>query len=190
MLRAEPTTTTAYEVRPATGADLPAWHAHQRASLADNGVGGPYFAPIAPEHAEARFTPDRLEGARVRLSLGLDQPDWLRVFLLLADGEVIGHADLAGGRIPAELHRTTVGLGLARAHHRRGLGTRLMRAAIDWARGAGLAWMDLGVFHGNEPAIALYRKLGFVEVGRSPDRFRVGEASLTDISMTLQLGAR
>lgn len=178
-----------YEIKAATADDLPAWHAHLRATLGDNGREGRYFTPFTREQSEQRFTPQRLDDARTRLSRRVDELDWLRVFLIVTSGgAVVGHADLSGGKIPSELHRTTLGLGIERAHHRRGLGQRLMTAAIDWATASGLAWMDLGVFAGNDPAIALYQKLGFVEVGRAEDRFRVGDVALTDVLMALRLG--
>ena len=35
---------------------------------------------------------------------------------------------------------------------------------------------------------ALYARLGFVELGRTPDRFRVDGHRLEDVSMTLRIG--
>jgi ribosomal protein S18 acetylase RimI-like enzyme len=72
----------------------------------------------------------------------------------------------------------------------RKLGESLMRHAISWARSEALVWMDLNVLDGNVPAIALYRKLGFVETGRVTDRFRIDGASIGDLSMTLDLRVR
>lgn len=180
-----------YSVRAATLDDLDDWHAHLRATLSENGRGGRFFMPFTLEQAEQRFTPERVATARDRLARPLEEVDWLRVFLLVTEaGKVAGHADLNGGKIVSELHRTTLGLGVESMHHRRGLGTRLVAAAIEWAVANGLSWMDLGVFAGNDRAIALYRKLGFVETGRADDRFRVGDVALTDISMTLRLARR
>lgn len=179
---------SAYEIRAAHVDDLDAWHAHLAATLGENGVDGRYFTPFTEEQSQTRFTPERLALAKTRLARSTGELDWLRVFLAVtAEGAVVGHADLSGGKIASELHRTTLGLGVERRHHRRGLGERLMTTAIAWARNEGLVWMDLGVFAGNDPAIALYQKLGFVEIGRALDRFRVGDAALTDISMTLRL---
>lgn len=49
----------------------------------------------------------------------------------------------------------------------RGVGTALMRAAIDLAeRWLQLRRLELTVYPDNEPAIRLYRKFGFVEEGR------------------------
>lgn len=48
---------------------------------------------------------------------------------------------------------------------RTGLGWRLMQAAMREARGRGGETMFLEVDGGNEPALGLYRKLGFEKVG-------------------------
>jgi putative acetyltransferase len=48
----------------------------------------------------------------------------------------------------------------------RGLGTRLMREAVDYAdRWLGLRRLELTVFTDNAPALALYRRFGFVVEG-------------------------
>ena len=46
------------------------------------------------------------------------------------------------------------------------MGTALVRAAIDWARGQGLHKLCLEVFAHNAAGIAMYRKCGFIEEGR------------------------
>ncbi|MGF6753393.1 RimJ/RimL family protein N-acetyltransferase [Paraburkholderia sp. GAS42] len=50
----------------------------------------------------------------------------------------------------------------------RGVGTALLKAAVECADGSlALRRLELTVFVDNAPAIALYRKFGFVEEGRS-----------------------
>lgn len=49
---------------------------------------------------------------------------------------------------------------------RMGAGIALGRALIEWAQAAGRGVMRLGVAQGNEPAISLYRGLGFRPTGR------------------------
>jgi RimJ/RimL family protein N-acetyltransferase len=70
----------------------------------------------------------------------------------------------------------------------RGAGSALVRAAIDWSRGQGLHKLSLEVFAHNEAAIALYRKSGFAEEGRSPQQYRRAGGELWDsIVMGLML---
>jgi ribosomal protein S18 acetylase RimI-like enzyme len=175
-------------VRLAGAADVAAFRAYLQTTIGDNGLGGAYASPFSEADQRARFTIEREEEQRQAAAAPLTETSWMRLFLAEDEsGRIVGHADLNGGEIPSELHRCRLGLGVVRELHRRGIGEALLRAAIAWARDAGLAWMDLGVFDGNPGAIALYRKVGFVEVGRVVDRYRVGDVPLTDIVMALRL---
>lgn len=126
-----------------------------------------------------------------RIRAGLARPlaavDWQRWWCLTDGGEVRGHVDLRGSPIVAGLHRAQLGIGLERGWRRRGWGEGLMRTALGWAADQGLAWVDLGVFSENAPARALYRKLGFEEVGIVEDAFRVDGTSLDDVAMVFRL---
>jgi GNAT superfamily N-acetyltransferase len=178
-----------YRIRLAREGDLPAWREFLHAQLLENGRGGVFFAPRSSRSARAGNEAERLAERRLALARRLDEPGWLRVFLVDdGAGWIVGHADLTGGSLESELHRCRLGIGLREGHRRRGVGEALLSTAIEWARDAGLAWMDLGVFEPNPPAQALYRKLGFVEVGRTPDRFRIDGTSITDVLMALDLG--
>ena len=83
------------------------------------------------------------------------------------DGRVVGHAGLELYR-PGRAHGAHLGLRVHDAYHGRGVGTALLRALTGCADGAlGLRRVELTVFADNAPAVALYRKFGFVEEGRS-----------------------
>lgn len=125
-----------------------------------------------------------------RLSLPLDAPGWQRWFGAWVDSgtRIVAHVDLKGDALVSGLHRCELGLGIERSHRGRGLGRRLMQVAIDFARDAPtLDWLDLKVFAHNTPARALYRSLGFAEIGTVADRFRIGSASIDDVLMTLDV---
>jgi RimJ/RimL family protein N-acetyltransferase len=117
----------------------------------------------------------------------VDEAFWLRTWGVSQDGHIIGHLDLHGGRMPSEAHRAMLGMGIERAHRGQGHGRGLLAAAIAWAREAGLAWLDLGVFAHNPRARALYRSVGFVEVGTTRDRYRVDGRQIDDVAMALRL---
>jgi RimJ/RimL family protein N-acetyltransferase len=68
-----------------------------------------------------------------------------------------------------------------RAWRGRGVGTRLVEAAIEWARERGLHKLTLSVFPHNTAAIGLYRKLGFVEEGRLARHIRRANGELWDL---------
>ena len=56
-------------------------------------------------------------------------------------------------------------LAVEKAHRRRGLGRKLMNAAIDRCRAEGCAFLSLEVRVSNAPAIRLYESLGFRPCG-------------------------
>jgi putative acetyltransferase len=101
--------------------------------------------------------------------------------------EIVGHLDLHGGRLASEFHRAMLGMGVERGSRGKGHGRALLAAAIEWARDAELAWLDLGVFAHNHRARALYAAAGFVEVGITRDRFRVDDVAIDDVAMALAL---
>jgi RimJ/RimL family protein N-acetyltransferase len=94
---------------------------------------------------------------------------------------------VAGDEIVGLLHVEATGFGfgelgmlVARDWRGRGVGSALVEAAIGWARDRGLHKLSLSVFAHNEAAIALYRKLGFVEEGRRVKHFRRANGELWD----------
>lgn len=69
-----------------------------------------------------------------------------------------------------------------------GWGLRLITEALSWARQCPtIEWIDLYVFVHNKPAIDLYTKVGFLEVGRVADMFRVKGQKIEDIQMVINL---
>lgn len=73
-----------------------------------------------------------------------------------------------------------LGMLVQRDWRGRGVGSALLREAIEWARGQGLHKLCLEVFAHNEAAIGLYRACGFVEEGRRPGQYRRASGELWD----------
>jgi RimJ/RimL family protein N-acetyltransferase len=168
------------------GDDPDAYARHIVDHMAESGRGGlPHFA------ISRLWSRDDVRAGFVsRLSKPLDEPLWGRTWLLVEGASrVVGHLELRGGRVPAEMHRATLGMGILRAHTGRGHGRRLVDAAVCWARdAAGLTWIDLGVFASNAPARKLYARMGFLEIGRREDAFHLDAGpQVDDIQMALRL---
>lgn len=152
---------------------------------AESGRGEWHFMPFAPDDSRG---PGGLDDRR--LDLPLDAPGWQRWFVALDEqrARIVGHVDLKGEVLVTALHRCELGIGIERSHRSRGLGKRLMQQAIDFARGADTVhWLDLKVFAHNTPARALYRSLGFEEIGTVTDRFRIEGTRIDDVLMTLDV---
>lgn len=62
-------------------------------------------------------------------------------------------------------HRGTVALSVAKSYWHRGIGTAMLSEIIGYARNSGIAVLELTVREDNVHAIALYKKLGFVQIG-------------------------
>jgi len=167
-------------------ADLPALVSHISRHSAESGKDGDVIfrprASDAPVDDMATIERHKLGWAQT-----LEEPYWLRTWGAIVGDRIVGHVDLHGGRMPSEFHRAMLGMGVERGHRGRGLGRALLETAIAWARDAGLAWIDLGVFAHNPRARALYASAGFVEVGVTLDRFRVDGISIDDVAMALAL---
>lgn len=167
------------------GSDPDVYARHVVAHVAESGrEGAPHFAITRTIGRE-----EVRENLLMRLLRELDEPLWGRAWMLLDEHErAVGHLELRGGRVGAELHRATLGMGIMAPHRGAGHGRRLVETSIAWARRAGLAWIDLGVFAGNTPARRLYASLGFREIGTRPDAFRLDAGvAVDDVMMVLAL---
>jgi len=105
-------------------------------------------------------------------------------FASSADGAVVAVAD---GQIVGMIHVAAsrhgfgeFGMLVDRAWRGRGVGSALVLAAVDRARGQGLHKLCLEVFAHNTAAIALYRKCGFAEEGRRVKQYRRASGELWD----------
>jgi L-phenylalanine/L-methionine N-acetyltransferase len=83
------------------------------------------------------------------------------------EGRVVGHSHLEVATA-RRAHCGSVGFAVHDAYQGRGVGSALMAAIVECADlSLGLRRLELEVFADNAPAIALYRKFGFVVEGRS-----------------------
>jgi len=155
-----------FEMRPATPED-----ARAMAEL---------FAAVAEERDGIAAEPPVDVGARTAQ------------FAASADATLVAVAgDNVVGNIHVEASRFgfgELGMNVAREWRGRGVGSALLRAAIERAREQGLHKLSLEVWPHNEAALALYRKFGFVEEGRRVEHYRRASGELWDaIVMGLRL---
>ena len=82
---------------------------------------------------------------------------------------------------PSSSHVADLGLMVAAAHRRRGIGTALMLAAEEWASTAGVSKLELHVFPHNSGAIALYEKLGYEREGLRRGQYASADGRMRDV---------
>jgi putative acetyltransferase len=97
------------------------------------------------------------------------------------DGEVVGDISLVyGDRTPRRRHVGQLGIVVHDDWQGRGIGTALMKAAVDLAdRWLNLNRLELTVYTDNRPAIALYEKYGF-DIEGTLRRYAYREGSYVD----------
>jgi RimJ/RimL family protein N-acetyltransferase len=179
-----------FTIRLATPADAPAFFEHTHRHFAESGRDGdPIFTPMEElGHWNKETMVPRWEKS---WELPVTEAGWERTWLVESAGRVVGHADLKNSGLSTSLHRAVYGIGLERSARGHGLGRSLTQTLLDWAEAQpSLYWMELYVFANNAPALALYRKMGFAEIGRTPDLFRVHGQSIDDIHMAKRLRER
>jgi RimJ/RimL family protein N-acetyltransferase len=124
-------------------------------------VEGDKIATEPPVDIEARASNWHLEGTLVAV----------------AGTEIVGSLHVEASRFGFG----EIGMVVVREWRRRGVGSALLAAAIEWSRDYGLHKLSLGVFPHNDAAIALYRRFGFVEEGRRLNHIRRANGELWDV---------
>jgi RimJ/RimL family protein N-acetyltransferase len=109
------------------------------------------------------------------------------VFVAEDDGRIVGRLSIARDQHPASRHVADLGLMVAMSHRRRGIGTKLLEAAVDWARHSEVRKLELHVFPHNEPAIKLYEEFGFVQEGYRRGHYRRGNEYVDAILMAYEV---
>jgi RimJ/RimL family protein N-acetyltransferase len=174
------------DIKELTPLSFPALAEHFMRHRAESGADGVHFMPFAPDD------PNGPTGACAdRAFWPVDKPGWQRWFCAhnTDSGNIVGHVDLKSDPLRAGLHWCHLGIGIEAEYRGQGLGDRLMDVAIGFVEAhPGLACIELRVFSGNTPAIALYRKKGFTELGTLKDRFRLQGRSIDDIVMVRLIG--
>jgi ribosomal protein S18 acetylase RimI-like enzyme len=101
--------------------------------------------------------------------------------------EVVGWCDIQAPWHDTLKHSGSVGMGLLPAYRRRGLGTQLLTRCMDAAKAAGMTRIELEAREDNRHALALYRKLGFVQEGIKARGMRIHGQYVNTVMMALLL---
>ncbi|MDE2256459.1 MAG: GNAT family N-acetyltransferase [Xanthomonadaceae bacterium] len=164
--------TSALSIRPARVADAPLVCAAERETARVPG----HLVSLPEEFSEEAFARKIAELAEMGSYLVAE-----------CNGAVVGHAllDFAGPQ-SALAHVRTLTIVVHPPNTRQGIGSALMNALLDWARGhPQVERVELRVRATNAAAIHLYEKCGFAEESRFRRRLKLPDGSwLDDIGMT------
>ena len=141
---------TAVAVRPIEHRDIPGFHAAVAAVVAER----LWLARVTPFPLEqtAQFVTRTIERGHPQ-------------FVADDGGRVVGWCDVVPSPREVSPHVGVLGMGVRAGWRGRGIGRRLIGAALDAAQ-ARFEQVDLDVYAGNAAAHRLYRAAGFVEQGR------------------------
>lgn len=110
----------------------------------------------------------------------LDDPNGLAMVAVI-DGKIVSSAGVKAAKMRRRAHVAELGISILARYCDRGLGGKLMDRLIAFAeRSPGIEKVALSVYAHNTRAIALYKKHGFVEEGRSPRAMRYADGRYAD----------
>ena len=141
------------------------------------------IVPIAAEHIEAFHRVLDLVARERKYLAFLEAPplDQVRAFVMnniaqnhvqfvaLAEGKLVGWADVLPNDRPIHAHVGFLGIGLLPCFRGRGLGAALIAAVLQEGFSRGFVRIELTVRADNARAIALYEKFGFEREGTCRD---------------------
>lgn len=100
------------------------------------------------------------------------------------NGELTGVCEVS--RVSAKqrfCHRAAIALVVLKQYWGLGIGTIFMNDAIAWGKEKGYEQLELGVVKGNEKALALYQRLGFVITGETRNALKYRDGTYADESI-------
>lgn len=132
------------------------------------------------------------------IKLSIEQKkEWINYFLtnenslLLItefEDEIIGNIDLTGNRRKIMEHTAVIGMGMLKEWRNYGLGTALLKLAIEWAKeNSILELLWLQVYTDNELGLGLYKKFGFEENGIMKNFFKQDGKYYDNLTMTMNV---
>lgn len=103
------------------------------------------------------------------------------------DGKIVGSSTLIRGKYKKIAHTALFGITILNQYTNLGIGTQMLDAVIKHAKGHGIEKIELEVFEDNLPALKLYRRCGFVVVGKKENYIKTNDYYHNLLIMTKSL---
>lgn len=95
------------------------------------------------------------------------------MLLAFVDGKIVGSSGITSlGNKYKIRHRADFGITVCKEYWGLGIGRVLMNSCVECAKNAGYEQLELEVVADNSKAIAMYKSIGFIELGRNPKGFK------------------
>jgi ribosomal protein S18 acetylase RimI-like enzyme len=136
-----------------------------------------YTKQVGGESDNLTFGADdfsRTKKEQERLISELNEEENGLILLGLAEGELVSVVTFSRGRTTRIRHYGEIGVTVSATHQGRGIGRRMMVAAMERLEKSGIEKINLKVRCDHERAITLYTSLGFVVEGRITRYFKIG----------------
>ncbi|MCA9894340.1 MAG: GNAT family N-acetyltransferase [Anaerolineae bacterium] len=131
-----------------------------------------YMGPIAdePNNGISLASSDEItyteEGLRKQIESQLQADNRLSIVAIDQEGSIIGYLNCDPPGPRGYLHTVSVGITVRRDWRDKGVGSAMMRYALDWCESnATIKRVELDVFTNNPRAIHVYEKFGFIQEG-------------------------
>lgn len=154
----------------------------------------PLIQTIKAYLADSEYIPQSPEEFTMTLE---QEENWIQSFLekdnsllIVAEfeGRIIGNIDISGHHRSMMQHTAVIGMGILSDWRNSGLGTQLMQHGIRWAKeNSILELLWLQVYTENQMAIALYKKMGFLENGIIKNFFNHSTRYYDNLTMSLSV---
>lgn len=97
------------------------------------------------------------------------------------DDELVGDLGVSVVRPHIKfLHRGYLGMSIRQEYTDMGLGSFMMKVALEQAKKNGFEQVELGVYSDNARARHMYTKMGFEEYGMNPRAFKLKDGTYID----------
>lgn len=101
--------------------------------------------------------------------------------------QVVGWCDVTPRDSDDLRHTDSLGMALLPAFRDQCLGRRILNATVEASKAAGVSRIELRLLASNGRALALYKKCGFIQIGREPAQRADGETPVDVLTLALVL---
>ena len=114
-------------------------------------------------HGENEF-PVPMEGVKRKLAMSQESENSV-VLIALENDRIIARAELEGYYAARIRHRAKFSISVRKAYWNQGIGTEMIKRIFEQAKKMKICVIELEVITDNAAAIALYHKMGFLDIG-------------------------